>query len=112
MIKDNQVVLGIPGELKAKYPDHKKVMSFKISSQLLHVKNTIKQVYSIPCYDARYCKISFVYEPNQQTFELDPTNYLLIDLGVNNFATCIDSNGNAVVIDTKYPKSLNQYYNK
>ena len=112
VVKDNQVVLSIPGNLKAMYPDHQDLMSFEIPSQLLSVKDTIKQVHIVPCYDGRYFKISFVYEPKQQMAELDLAKYLSIDLGVNNFATCIDSNGTAVIIDGKYAKSLNQYYNK
>jgi transposase len=112
VVKGNQVVLSIPGNLKAMYPDHQDLMSFEIPSQLLPVKDAIKQVHIVPCYDAQYFKISFVYEPKQQMADLDPAKYLSIDLGVNNFATCIDSNGNAVIIDGKYAKSLNQYYNK
>ena len=40
-------------------------------------------------------------------------NYLSIDLGVNNFATCYDSKNNkCFIMDGKVLKSYNQYWNK
>jgi len=112
VIRGNCVELSVPGNMKNEYPDHKELMSFKIPKQLLPVKHTIKQVLITPKFDARYFKISFVYEPEITAANLDPNTYMSIDMGVNNFATCIDSNGTAVIIDGRYVKSLNQYYNK
>jgi len=112
VIKGNNVILSIPGNLKKEYTDHRDLMSFEIPEQLLPVKNSIKQVSIIPEFDARYFKISFTYEPKVTPNELDSNKHLSIDLGVDNFATCVDSNGTAFIIDGKYAKSLNQYYNK
>jgi hypothetical protein len=33
-----------------------------------------------------------------------------IDLGVDNFATCVDSTGTAVIVDGKYVKSVTGVY--
>ncbi len=111
-IKGKHVVLSIPANLKQEYPDHKQLMSFPIPKQLLEQKHRIKQVNIIPGNNARYFKITFVYEPKNQISDVDPDKYMAIDLGVDNFATCVDSTGTAVIVDGKYIKSVNQYYNK
>ena len=55
-----------------------------------------------------------VYEIEiNETFTLNSDNYLSIDPGINNFATCYDSHANkAFIINGKPLKSINQYYNK
>ena len=42
----------------------------------------------------------------------DPNKIMAIDLGVNNLATCVLSNNESFVIDGKYLKSINYFYNK
>ncbi len=44
--------------------------------------------------------------------ELDPDKALSIDPGLDNWLTCVDSLGNAFIVDGKHLKSLNQWYNK
>ena len=70
-----------------------------------------KQVRFVPqssCYI-----IEIVYETNQVDLNLNKENYLSIDLGIDNFATCYDSHANiAFIINGKIIKSMNQYYNK
>ena len=42
----------------------------------------------------------------------DPNKIMAIDLGVNNLATCVLSNNESFIIDGKYLKSINYFYNK
>jgi IS605 OrfB family transposase len=63
-------------------------------------------------YNGKYFKIKYCYEEKKQSVDLDYSKYLSIDLGVSNFATFVDTNGTAEIIDGKYVKSLNQWYNK
>ena len=73
--------------------------------------NELKQVRIIPqtnCYI-----IEIIYEKNINDLQLDKNNYLSIDLGIDNFATCYDSHANkAFIINGKIIKSMNQYFNK
>lgn len=66
----------------------------------------------IPKYGGRYFEARFVFEKEATMLELDPQNALAIDLGINNFATCVTSEGNSFIIDGKKVKSINQWYNK
>ena len=42
----------------------------------------------------------------------NPNQIMAIDLGVNNLATCVLSNNESFIIDGKYLKSINHFYNK
>lgn len=75
------------------------------------VKEQYKQTRIVPqcgCYI-----IEVIYEIPQEQLGLNPNNYLSIDIGVNNLATCYDSHANiAFIINGRIVKSINQYYNK
>ena len=75
------------------------------------VKEQYKQTRIVPqcgCYI-----IEVIYEIEQEPLELNTKNYLSIDLGVNNLATCYDSHDNtSFIINGRIVKSINQYYNK
>lgn len=75
------------------------------------VKEQYKQTRIVPqcgCY-----VIEVIYEIPQEQLGLNPNNYLSIDIGVNNLATCYDSHANiAFIINGRIVKSINQYYNK
>ena len=74
-------------------------------------KEQYKQTRIVPqcgCY-----VIEVIYEIPQEQLGLNSNNYLSIDLGVNNLATCYDSHDNiSFIINGKIVKSINQYYNK
>ena len=72
----------------------------------------VKEVRLIPKYDGLYYNLEYVYEEKQQNVELDASKYLSIDLGLDNFATFVDSTGSAIILDGKELKSINQWYNK
>jgi len=43
---------------------------------------------------------------------LDPDKSLAIDHGIDNWLTCVDSEGHSFIVDGKHLKALNQFYNK
>lgn len=75
-----------------------------------------KKVHTIsivPKYQGKYFEYRIVFEDEAKTkSQLDSTRALAIDLGINNFATCITSEGKSFIIDGKHVKSINQWYNK
>lgn len=83
-----------------------------ISKIRTNIKNEqLKQVRLIQnsnCYI-----IEIVYETEQTDLRLNKENYLSIDLGIDNFATCYSSHDNkSFIVNGKIIKSINQYYNK
>jgi putative transposase len=73
------------------------------------VKN-INQVRIIPqatCY-----VIEVVYTITPQELDFNNNNYLSIDLGLNNLATCVNNVGKTFIINGKIIKSINHFYNK
>lgn len=72
----------------------------------------VKEIRIIPKNNARFFEIQYTYESTVEVKELDKTKALAIDLGVNNLATCVTSDGNSFIIDGRKLKSINQWYNK
>jgi len=72
----------------------------------------IKEIRIIPKFKARYFEIQYTYEVEEIQSEMDNNKALAIDLGLNNLATCVTSNGDSFIIDGRRLKSINQWYNK
>ncbi|WP_251949583.1 RNA-guided endonuclease InsQ/TnpB family protein [Thermococcus argininiproducens] len=72
----------------------------------------IKEVRIIPRYNALWFEVEYVYEIQPEKKELDYSKYLAIDLGVDNFATCVSSTGTAFIIEGRWLKSFNRWWNK
>ena len=74
-------------------------------------ENKLCQVRIIPqatCYI-----VEVIYEKKEIDLQLDKSNILSIDLGLNNFCTGISNVGiNPFIINGKIMKSFNQWYNK
>lgn len=74
-------------------------------------KETFQQVRLIPksnCYI-----VEIVYKTEDNNLNLTKNNYLSIDLGIDNFATCYNSHENkSFIVKGEIIKSINQYYNK
>ncbi|MFA6780553.1 MAG: transposase [Paludibacteraceae bacterium] len=107
-IKNGKVRLGVSKEFMKKYP--KDLLTFNIPKCLN--KFCIHEIHVLPQYNGKYFKIKYCYEEKTVKADLDYSKYLSIDLGVSNFATFVDTDGTASIIDGKYVKSLNQWYNK
>ncbi len=108
--RNGYVTLGMSKLFKKQFRLSGKELTFKIPP---HLKSEqIREVTILPIHNGKAYKIEFAYTAPVTPVPLDPTRYLAIDLGVNNFATMVDTTGTAVIIDGKYLKSINQWYNK
>jgi len=72
----------------------------------------IKEIWLVPRYNATYFEVCYIYEDEKEEIELDKNKYLGIDLGLDNFATCVDTNGTSFIIEGKGLKSYNRWWNK
>lgn len=72
----------------------------------------IKEIRVIPLYNGRYFKIQYCYKEDAIDLKLDKNNAMGIDLGIDNLATCVTTNGTSFIMDGRKLKSINQYWNK
>ena len=72
----------------------------------------IKEVRIVPKYYGTYFEIEFVYKTEMEYSSTDNTKCLSIDLGLDNFAACVDTDGTAFIIEGRGLKSYNRWYNK
>jgi len=108
-VKDN--VLTIPFSNSFRKDHHK--IEIKMPPQLADKK--IKEIRIIPRSNGRFFEVQYTYEVKENCTrkeDLDFSKALAIDIGVNNLATCVSSDGKAFIIDGRKIKSANQWYNK
>ena len=72
----------------------------------------IKEVRILPVNNGQYYKIQYVYLQEEEPLPLDTNKALGIDLGIDNLAACIPSDGTPFIIDGRKLKSINRYWNK
>ncbi|XWK90709.1 MAG: transposase [Phormidium sp.] len=72
----------------------------------------MKEVRIHPRYKARFFEVEFITEVDVTPVTTNSDSVLAIDLGVNNLAACVDTNGVSFLVDGKPLKSINQWYNK
>ena len=73
----------------------------------------LKEVRILPKMKGGYFEIEWVYEEEQDIQELNKDTALGIDLGIDNFAACVNSeSGHSFILDGKIIKSYNRYFNK
>ncbi len=72
----------------------------------------IKEVRIHPKYSARWFEIEYIYEDEKIETSVDSSKAIALDLGVDNLAACIDTDGHQFLIDGKRLKSINHWYNK
>ena len=89
--------------------EHEKV---KIKVPPILEGRKVKEIRIIPKNNARFFEIQYTYEVAVTPKELDQSKALSIDLGVDNLATCVTTDGKSFIIDGRKLKSINQWYNK
>ena len=72
----------------------------------------IKEIRIIPKANARFFEIQYTYEAECIQRNLNTSNALAIDLGINNLVTAVSSRGETFIIDGRRLKSINQWFNK
>ncbi|MEX6776541.1 RNA-guided endonuclease InsQ/TnpB family protein [Limnospira fusiformis] len=73
--------------------------------------DTLQEVRIHPRYNARFFEVEFIYEEEETPVPTEPDTALAIDMGLDNLATCVDTNGASLIVDGKKLKSLNRWYN-
>ena len=75
--------------------------------------STIKEVRILPCnFSGGYFKIQYVYTVQAEPKSLNEDNALGIDIGVDNLATCVPTNGTPFILNGRGIKSINHRWNK
>ena len=70
----------------------------------------IKEIRILPRNGAFYAE--FVYSMQTESCQLNPSKALGLDPGLNNWLTCVSTEGDSFIVDGKELKALNQWYNK
>ena len=88
-------------------------MIYILKYQKIFEKNEIRQISIIPSFKGLTYTISFTYiDDTKKEITTNKDLIMSIDLGINNLATCVVSNNYSFIIDGKYLKSINHFYNK
>ena len=104
---NNKLVIPMSNSFKK----HHKRIEISIPPQL--VNKHIKEVRIIPKCNASYFEFQYTYEAQLiDNKELSSHKYISLDIGLNNLITAITSNGSSFIIDGRYIKSFNQWFNK
>lgn len=112
-IRKGFVQLGVSQELKRQIPDAHKMLRFRLPKNLLPYADKVQEIHILPLYDGRAFRIKYVYTETKPEPSVDPSQFLAIDLGLDNFATCVDTvTGTPQILCGRYVKSLNRQYNK
>ena len=72
----------------------------------------IKEVRIHSKYNARFFEVEFVSQVEPEPVETVVDSAISIDLGLDNLATCVDTNGASFIVDGRKLKSINQWFNK
>lgn len=70
----------------------------------------VREIRILPRNGAFYAE--FVYPTQTEADQLDSTKALGLDPGLNNWLTCVSTEGDSFIVDGKELKALNQWYNK
>ncbi|MBN3946584.1 MAG: IS200/IS605 family element transposase accessory protein TnpB [Nostoc sp. NMS7] len=118
--QDGYFVLIIP-RLKVKDRKFKIPMSAAFKKQFGEVSiafpdrldsKAVKEVRIHPRYDARFFEVEFISKVEVEPVETVPDSAIAIDFGLDNLATCVDTNGASFIVDGRKLKSINQWFNK
>lgn len=105
-LKGNKLILPFSNTYKKTH----KAIEITIPPVLLDKK--VKEIRIIPRSNARFFEIQYIYEAECIQRNLNPSNALALDLGINNLVTAVSSKGRSFIVDGKKLKSINQWYNK
>ena len=105
-LKDGAFIVPMSREFKKEYGEVKIQLPERLKDR------KIKEVRIHPKYSARWFEVEYIYEDEKIKTSVNPKGAIALDLGVDNLAACIDTDGHQFLIDGKRLKSINQWYNK
>ena len=86
--------------------------SVEITIPPILLDKKVREIRIIPRAKARFFEIQYIYEAECIQRNLNKTNALALDFGINNLITAVSSKGRSFIIDGKRLKSINQWFNK
>lgn len=108
-VKSGRFKIPVSQGLRKKYGNLKIYIDIP---RYIHGKR-IHQISLVPKHKGRFFEVRFMFDDIEtNASKLDDSKALAIDLGINNFATCVTSEGQSFIIDGRKIKSINQWYNK
>ena len=106
IVKDGYFKVPMSREFKKEYGEIKIPFPQRLEGKKL------KEVRIHPKYNCQFFEIEYITEEDSQTVDFKSDNAMAVDLGINNLATCVTTNGASFIIDGRRLKSYNQWYNK
>lgn len=111
-IRDDHLRIGIPYKLREELGLDKKEIRIPFTYDELRGKD-VKRLQILPRGDdCDYFEYRLIYEEDVKDTQVDPENFLAMDLGVENFATCVDHTGRSFILDGRKTKHINWWFNK
>lgn len=116
-IKDGYVFIGLTKTFRETYNIEFKDLKFKLPKNLKTVE-MLQELRIIPKYNGKGFDIEFIYDSKfiqGEKIDFNENNYLSIDPGVSNLATCfsvVNGRPSSFIIDGRRLKNINYYYNK
>jgi IS605 OrfB family transposase len=72
----------------------------------------IKEIRILPKQKGKFLNSAFVYESSDEQIDVNNSQAISIDLGLNNLATVVSTTNESFIIDGRWLKSKNQWFNK
>ena len=105
-LNGNKLILPFSNSFKKNH----KAVEITIPPILLDKK--VKEIRIIPKANARFFEIQYIYETDCIQRNLNKSNALALDLGINNLVTAVSNTGKSFIVDGRRLKSINQWFNK
>ncbi|MFW6172212.1 MAG: RNA-guided endonuclease InsQ/TnpB family protein [Elusimicrobiota bacterium] len=111
-VKDTYLRIGVPKRLREEFDI--KLKEIRIPFTYDYVKNkNIKRLQILPKGgNCDYFEYRIIYDIEPIESDVEKDNFLTIDLGLNNLATCVDHTGRSFILDGRRLKSINWWFNK
>lgn len=112
---------------KSQIPFNEDTRSFRLPAQVGFYKNhdpiiihvpkyvdfsKVRQVQIVPKHKGSFFAVHFISDEQIEVQKQNNDNYLSLDPGVNNLLTAADTYGNTFIIDGRFIKSKNAFFNK
>ena len=115
-IVDGFARIGLAKEFRELYGFKERYVAFRIPKNILNVQK-FNELRIIPQYGGKQFSVEFIYESSsaREYKQAQGGGFMSIDMGVDNLMACtVFSNGCGCqfLIDGRYLKSVNAYYNK
>ena len=104
--KDGHFILPMSRAFKKEHCE----LKFRVPPHI--APKSIKEIRIHPKHKAQFFELEFIYEKKPIKTDADAEKFLGIDLGLDNLATCVTSDGAAFIVDGKKLKSYNRLFNK